>query len=102
MHLGPTNLRTNEETSEKNKFKRMRIALGVGFFNFFGFLFQFLSSLFFVSSGMLISSKIMFFDVLSMPEVSWSDPDENWEKLFFMKISHFGPKNLQVPQKFQS
>ena len=80
----------------------MRIALGVGFFKFFGFLFQFLSSLFFVSSGMLISSKIMFFDVLSMPEVSWSDPDENWEKSFFHEIFSFWAPKKKVPQKFQS
>ena len=78
----------------------MRIAPGVGFFISRHFLDNFLSFLFFVSSGMLISSKIMFFDVLSMPEVSRSDPDENWKSHFFMKFSHFWPKILK--QKFQS
>ena len=32
---------------------------------------------------MQILSEMMFFDVLNMPEVFWSDPDENWEKSFF-------------------
>ena len=71
----------------------MRIAFGAGFFISYHFLDQFLSFVFFVSSGMLISSKIICFDVLSMPEVSWSDPDQIWEKSFFHeKISFWAQK----------
>mgnify|MGYP000938697020 CR=1 FL=1 len=67
----------------------MRIAPGAGFFIFCLFLDQFLIFLIFVknfvSSGMLISSGIMFFDVLNMLEASRNDSDEIWEKSFFSR-----------------
>ena len=81
--------------------KRKRIAFGGVSFPILHFLGQFLILLFSVSSGMLIRSGMMFFDVLSMPEVSWSDPDENWEKLFFMFFLILGPKFCKFPKSFK-